>query len=75
MNFENHEIKAYKFDIVTKYYQTQIALFECEDITAVPDAVLANVEGVIVFFDPDDVSIYIKPYVYKNLSNYKYINL
>lgn len=61
LNFGNHEIKAYKIDIVTKYYKTQIALFECDDITTVPAAVLANVEGVIIFFDPDDVSVYMKP--------------
>ncbi|XP_065358954.1 uncharacterized protein LOC135953161 [Calliphora vicina] len=47
-------LKAHKLCICTKYYKTQVLLFECEDINSISNAVKNDVEGAIFYFDSND---------------------
>ncbi|XP_037805593.1 uncharacterized protein LOC119599793 [Lucilia sericata] len=56
ISVDSYEIKSHKLSICTKYYKTQLFLFECEDINEIPDAVKKEIEGVIFYFDSKDLN-------------------
>ncbi|XP_046807292.1 uncharacterized protein LOC124419980 isoform X3 [Lucilia cuprina] len=56
ISVDSYDIKSHKLSICTKYYKTQVYLFECEDINEIPDAIKKDIEGVIFYFDSNDVS-------------------
>uniref|UniRef100_A0A1A9W4L3 Uncharacterized protein n=1 Tax=Glossina brevipalpis TaxID=37001 RepID=A0A1A9W4L3_9MUSC len=59
--FDSCSLRAYKCDVVTKYYETQIALFGFEeDLTSIPSDVLKNIEAALFYFDSDDRSFLTK---------------
>ncbi|XP_046807293.1 uncharacterized protein LOC124419980 isoform X4 [Lucilia cuprina] len=54
ISVDSYDIKSHKLSICTKYYKTQVYLFECEDINEIPDAIKKDIEGVIFYFDSND---------------------
>ncbi|KAI8116202.1 hypothetical protein CVS40_11687 [Lucilia cuprina] len=54
ISVDSYDIKSHKLSICTKYYKTQVYLFECEDINEIPDAIKKEIEGVIFYFDSND---------------------
>jgi hypothetical protein len=47
----------YLHDINTKYYNTQIALCAVETTESLPAAIRSSIEGVLIYFDSNDVSL------------------
>lgn len=56
LSFDDHFLEAHKLNIFTKYYKTQIYLFECEDLSTISNTVKDEIECTIFYFDSDDVS-------------------
>uniref|UniRef100_A0A1A9VMX3 Uncharacterized protein n=1 Tax=Glossina austeni TaxID=7395 RepID=A0A1A9VMX3_GLOAU len=55
--FDSYNLRAYKCDLITKYYETQVALFGFdEDLTSIPSDILKNIEAALFYFDSDDRS-------------------
>lgn len=42
--------------IVTKYYETKISLLPTENIMGLNNAVKSKIEGILIYFDSNDVS-------------------
>lgn len=41
---------------MTKYYETKIALLPTENFNGLNDAVKTKIEGILIYFDSNDVS-------------------
>lgn len=52
---EGHGPVYYLHDIKTKYYNTQIALCAVETTNCLPASVKSSLEGVLIYFDTNDV--------------------
>lgn len=53
---ENNDSKLYIHDINTKYYSTKIAFYAVENFDELPESVSDKCEGIIIYFNPNDVS-------------------
>ncbi|KAM7356423.1 uncharacterized protein ACRADG_002162 isoform 2-T8 [Cochliomyia hominivorax] len=53
---DSFTFKVQELSICTKYYKTNILLFECEDIYSIPKAVRNAIEGAIFYFDSNDMN-------------------
>lgn len=59
---EYENSKFYIHDIKTKYYKTQIALHPTQNLNILPIGVKEKSEGIIIHFDPSNVSF--KNFIY-----------
>lgn len=50
------DLTGYLHPISTKYYNTEIVLLPAEEISDVPANIKENIEGILIYFDADDVS-------------------
>lgn len=57
ISIDSHKLIVYKLSICTKYYKTQVLLYECNDINSIPNGIKNKIEGAIFYFDANDVSI------------------
>lgn len=55
-----NDVVGYKFHNVTKYYENDLVFLshESKHINLVPVDLLERIEGVIIYFDSDNVSIF-----------------
>jgi len=53
---ELHDCRIFVHKIVTKYYETKISLLPTENFMGLNDAVKSKIEGILIYFDSNDVS-------------------
>lgn len=49
------DITGYLHPISTKYYNTEIVLLPVKELGEIPIEVKENIEGILIYFDADDV--------------------
>lgn len=55
---DENELIGYLHEISTKYYKTEIVLLPVDNLQNLPDTVTNKLEGVLIYFDSGNVSLF-----------------
>lgn len=54
---EYDNCKFFLHTILTKYFETKIALLPAQNLDSIPETVKNKIEGILIYFNAKDVSI------------------
>ena len=55
---DKNDLIGYLHEISTKYYKTEIVLLPVDNLQNLPDSVTDKLEGVLIYFDSGNVSLF-----------------